>query len=150
MNLKEKINNDLKEAMKMQDKLTLNVVRSLRAAILEFEKSGSNKELSPDIEIAILSSASKKRKEAIEQYEKAGRLDLAEIEKNELSIIQKYLPEQLSEDEILAKIKELASEIGASSKADFGKLMPLAIKNLKGKADGDLIRKLVEKILGLS
>ena len=148
MNLKEKINNDLKEAMKMQDKLTLNVVRSLRAAILEFEKSGSSKKLTPDVEIAILSSASKKRKEAIEQYEKAGRLDLAEIEKNELSIIQKYLPEQLSEDEILAKIKELASEIGASSKADFGKLMPLAIKNLKGRADGNLVRKLVENFLG--
>lgn len=148
MNLKERINNDLKEAMKMQDKLTLNVVRSLRAAILEFEKSGASKELTSDIEISLLSSASKKRKEAIEQYEKAGRLDLAEIEKNELRIIQKYLPQQLSENEILLKIKELASEIGASSKADFGKLMPLAIKNLKGKADGNLIRKLVENVLG--
>lgn len=148
MNLKERINNDLKEAMKMQDKLTLNVVRSLRAAILEFEKSGASKELTSDIEISLLSSASKKRKEAIEQYEKAGRLDLAEIEKNELRIIQKYLPQQLSENEILIKIKELASEIGASSKADFGKLMPLAIKNLKGKADGNLIRKLVENVLG--
>lgn len=148
MNLKERINNDLKEAMKMQDKLTLNVVRSLRASILEFEKSGASKELTSDIEISLLSSASKKRKEAIEQYEKAGRLDLAEIEKNELRIIQKYLPQQLSENEILLKIKELASEIGASSKADFGKLMPLAIKNLKGKADGNLIRKLVENVLG--
>lgn len=148
MNLKERINNDLKEAMKMQDKLTLNVVRSLRATILEFEKSGASKELTSDIEISLLSSASKKRKEAIEQYEKAGRLDLAEIEKNELRIIQKYLPQQLSENEILLKIKELASEIGASSKADFGKLMPLAIKNLKGKADGNLIRKLVENVLG--
>jgi len=148
MTLKEKINKDLKEAMKLQDKVKLNTIRSIRALILEFEKSGSNKELSPDDEIKMLSSAAKKRKESIEQYEKGGRQDLADQEKLELEIIQSYLPKQLSEEEILNKVKQFAEEIGAVSKTDFPKLMPVAVKNLKGQADGNAIRKIVEKVLG--
>lgn len=147
MSLKDKINLDLKDAIKSQDKVRLNTIRSIRALILEFEKSGSGKEISPDDEIKMLSSAAKKRREAAEQFEKAGRIELAETEKKELAIIESYLPEQLSEEEILAKVKEIADSTGAKSKADFGKLMGSVMKELKGKADGNLIRQAVEKVL---
>lgn len=148
MNLKDKINADLKEAMKSKDKIKLNTIRSIRALILDFEKSGAAKELTQDDEIKMLSSAAKKRREAIEQYEKAGRLELAENEKIELNVIEEYLPKQLTEDEILKNVKSLALEVGASTKADFAKLMPVVIKTLKGKADGNVIRKMVELVLG--
>ena len=148
MKLRERVNIDLVEAMKAKDKVKLNTIRSIRALILEFEKSGSGKELTKEEEIKMLSTAVKKRKEAYEQFEKAGRTDLAENEKKELDILLSYLPKQLSEEEIFTKIKEFAKVIGADSKADFAKLMPFAIKNLKGQADGGTIRKMVEKVLG--
>ncbi len=147
MNLKDKINTDLKEAMKSGDKVRLQTVRSIRALILEFEKSGANREMTEEDEIKLLTSAAKKRKDAIEQYRNAGREDLAEKEEAELKIIETYLPEQLSEKEIEAKVKEIAAKVGATEKKDFGKLMGAAMKELKGKADGNLIRKAAEKIL---
>ncbi len=148
MKLKDKINEDLKTALKEKDKIRLETIRSIRALILEFEKSGKNKELSPEDEINLLSTAAKKRKEAIEQYKNAGRTDLAEKEEAELKIIQSYLPEQLSKEELEVKIKELANEIGAKDKTDFPKLMPQAIKKFKGQSDGKTIKEIVEKILG--
>lgn len=148
MSLKEKINEDLKEAMKSQDKVKLNTIRSIRALILEFEKSGIGKELSAEDEIKLLTSAAKKRKDSIEQFAKAGRTDLEEKEKQELEILQTYLPKQLSVEEITNKVKSIALEIGAATKADFGKLMSESMKNLKGLADGNEIRKIVENILG--
>jgi uncharacterized protein YqeY len=147
MSLKEKINEDLKSAMKSGDKIRLSTIRSIRAMILEFEKSGSGKEISPDDEIKMLTSAAKKRKDSIEQYTNAGRSDLADKEKEELEIINSYLPEQLDREEVEKKVKELALEIGAESKADFAKLMPLAIKTLKGQADGKVIKEMVDKVL---
>ena len=150
MNLTEKINNDLKQAMKSNDNVRLQTIRSIRALILEFEKSGSGKKLNEEEEIKLLSSAAKKRKEAMEEYIKAGRNDLASIEEAELNIIMSYLPKQLTKDEIISKVKELAGQIGAQSKADFPKLMPLAVKELKGKADGKAIKEAVEKVLGVS
>ena len=147
MNLKDKINQDLKEAMKSGNKLRLQTIRSIRALILEFEKSGTDKELTPDEEIKLLSGAAKKRKDSIEQYENANRQDLADKEKQELEIIREYLPEQLSEDEVLAEVKKLADEIGARSQQDFPKLMPKAIQKLKGQADGKLVKDCVEKVL---
>ena len=148
MNLTEKINNDLKEAMKSGDKTKLQTIRSIRALLLEFEKSGLGKELDEEEEIKILSTAAKKRKEAIEEYRKAGRTDLLEIEEAELKIIMTYLPQQLSPEEIFNQVKILTEKIGATTKADFPKLIPLAIKELKGKADGKIIKETVEKILG--
>ena len=150
MNLTEKINSDLKEAMKSNDSVKLQTIRSIRALILEFEKSGSGKKLDEEEEIKLLSSAAKKRKEAMEEYIKASRNDLASIEETELNIIMSYLPKQLTKDEIISKVKELAGQIGAQSKADFPKLMPLAVKELKGKADGKSIKEAVEKVLGVS
>lgn len=150
MNLTEKINSDLKEAMKSNETLRLQTIRSIRALILEFEKSGTGKKLTEEEEIKLLSSAAKKRKEAIEEYVKAGRNDLASVEEAELKIIMSYLPKQLSMDEIILKVKQFAEQIGANTKADFPKLMPLAVKELKGMADGKAIKEAVEKVLGVN
>ena len=147
MNLKEKINNDLKEAMKSGDKVRLATVRSLRALILDFEKSGVGREQTEEEEIALLTSAAKKRKESIEQFRNAGREELAEKEEAELKIINEYLPKQLSDEELLEEITSLANEIGAKEKSDFPKLMPLAAKTFKGKADGRKIKEIVDKVL---
>ncbi len=148
MNLKDKINQDLKDAMKSGDKLKLETIRSIRALILEFEKSGTGKDLTPDDEVKMLSTAVKKRKDSIEQFRNAGREELALKEEKELEILLAYLPKQLEEKEIADKIKLLAAEVGAKTKEDFPKLMPLVMKELKGKADGKLVKILVEKFLG--
>jgi len=147
MSLKDKINQDLKDAMKAGDKVRLQTIRSIRALILEFEKSGANREMTEEDEINLLTSAAKKRKESIEQYTKGGREELAEKEAEELKIIETYLPKQLSEEEMEEFIKNLAAEIKAESKKDFGRLMGASVKALKGRADGNVIRGIVEKIL---
>ncbi|MDP3580732.1 MAG: GatB/YqeY domain-containing protein, partial [Ignavibacteria bacterium] len=87
------------------------------------------------------------RKESIEQYKNAGRTDLSDKEEVELKIIEEYLPKQLTVEEILTEVKKIADEVGAKTKEDFPKVMPLAAKNLKGKADGKVIREILEKLL---
>ena len=150
MNLTEKISEDMKTAMKSGNKLKLDTLRLIRASILEFEKSGANKKLAPDDEIKLLSTAVKKRKESIEQYRNAGRNDLADKEEAELNILLEYLPKQLTQEEIQNEIKRIAEQAGAKSKEDFPKLMPQVMKELKGKADGKIVKQEVEKFLGIS
>ncbi|HEY4755250.1 MAG TPA: GatB/YqeY domain-containing protein [Ignavibacteriaceae bacterium] len=147
MNLKERINQDLKEAMKSGDKVKLETIRSIRALILEFEKSGIGREINQDDEVKMLSTAVKKRKDSIEQFRNAGREELALKEERELGILLDYLPNQLSEDEITSEVKRIASEVGAKSKEDFPRLMPMVMKELKGRADGKLVKSIVEKFL---
>lgn len=147
MSLKEKINNDLKEAMKSGDKTRLSVVRSIRALILEFEKSGAAKELTAEDELKMLTTASKKRKDSIEQFRNAGRIELADQEEAELKILMDYLPKQMTEEEVKLEVVRIASEIGAKSKEHFPKLMPLVMKELKGKADGKIVKSIVENFL---
>ena len=148
MSLKNKINEDLKDAMKSGDKTRLTVVRSIRALIIEFEKSGVGKELNSEDELKMLTTAAKKRKDSIEQFRNAGRNDLADTEESELKILMNYLPKQLDENDIKNEVARLAAEIGAKSKEDFPKLMPLVMKELKGKADGKIVKSIVENFLG--
>lgn len=147
MNLKDKINIDLKDAMKSGDKIRLQTIRSIRALILEFEKSGSGKQLSPEEEVSMLTTAAKKRKESIEQFRNANREELAKQEETELGIIMSYLPKQLSNEEISDVVKKIALELGVDSKEGFAKLMPAVMKELKGKADGKVVRSIVENFL---
>lgn len=149
MSLLENISDDMKKAMKSREKLRLETLRLIRAGLLEkqVEKRPSGGMTAED-EIAVLISASKKRKESIEIYRKVGREDLAGQEEKELAIIQEYLPKQLSEEEVEEFIKKVITETSASSQNDFGKVMPLVMKELKGKADGRLIQELVKKHLG--
>jgi uncharacterized protein len=150
MALKDKINEDIKSAMKSGDKLRLETVRSIRALILEFEKSGTGKEFNNEEEIKLLSTAAKKRKDSVEQYRNAGREDLASKEEMELSIIQEYLPKQLTEEDIYNEVKKTAESIGAAGKEDFPKLMPQVMKLLKGRADGKVVKNIVEHFLGIN
>jgi uncharacterized protein len=147
MTLKERLDKDLKTSLKSGDKTRLQTIRSLRATILEFEKSGSGKILDEEEEIKILSTAAKRRKESIEQFRKGSREDLAQVEEAESKIIMSYLPKQLSKDEIRETIKRIAAEIGAVAKSDFGRLMSASIKELKGKAEGKIIKEIVENFL---
>lgn len=148
MTFTERINNDLKNAMKSGDEVLLNTIRSLRAQILEFSKREGAKELTADDELTILLSAAKKRKEAIEMYEKAGRKDLADREKRELDIITAYMPKQMTREEAEEVVTKIIAEVGATGAKDFGKVMPLAMKELKGKIDGKLVQEIVKAKLG--
>jgi hypothetical protein len=150
MALKDRINTDLKNAMKSGDKLRLETIRSLRALILEFDKSGAGREMNPEEEINLVNSAVKKRKDSIEQFRKAAREDLYKKEEAELNILLEYLPKQLDENEVYEEVKKIAGEINAQNKEDFPKLMPAAVKSLKGKADGKTVKAAVEKVLGIT
>jgi uncharacterized protein YqeY len=147
MNLKDKINEDLKSAMKSGDKLRLETIRSIRALILEFEKSGKGKELVPDEEIKMLNGAVKKRRDSIEQFTLAGRIELAQKEEAELKILMSYMPKQLAEEEVYLEVKRIAEEINAKGKEDFPKLMSKAAQLLKGKTDGKIVKAIVDKYL---
>jgi uncharacterized protein len=148
MTFTEKINDDLKAAMKSGDSIKLNTIRSIRAQIIELSKRGTGGTVTPDEEISILLAAAKKRKEAFEIYAKAGRKDLADQEQRELEIINAYLPQQLGREEVENSIKQIISQIGATTAKDFSKVMPLAMKELKGKVDGKIIQEAVKQQLG--
>jgi uncharacterized protein len=147
MNLKDKINEDLKSAMKSGDKLRLETIRSIRALILEFEKSGKSKELNPDEELKMLNGAVKKRRDSIEQFSLAGRTELAKKEAAELNILMSYMPKELTEEEVYIEVKRIAEEINAKEKEDFPKLMSKAAQLLKGKTDGKIVKAAVDKYL---
>ena len=133
--------------MKEGDKLKLQTIRSIIALLIEFEKSGSGKELNTEEELKLLIFSAKKRKESIEQFRNAGREDLAKKEEEELLIIQTYLPEQLTVDKLRIRITEIAKKISANNKEDFPKLMSVVMKEVKGSADGRLVREIVTEIL---
>lgn len=147
MSLTDKINEDLKHAMKSGDKARLMTVRSIRAALLDLQKRGTGS-VEPEEELQALLAAAKKRKEAIEMYEKGGREDLAAAEREELNIIQTYLPQQLSEEEAITIVDRIIQETGAEGAKDFGKVMPLVMKELKGKMDGKIVQALVKTRVG--
>lgn len=148
MALENIINEEMKSAMKSGDKLRLDTLRSIRASIIEFAKSGSGREMNSDDEIKMLNSLAKKRKDAIAMYEQAGRIDMQAQETAELAIIQEFLPKQLSDDEIIDRIKEIIEKAGATSEKDFGKVMGPAMKALSGQADGGKVQSIVKNLLG--
>lgn len=148
MTLNERINTDLKDAMKSGEKTKLETLRSIRAQMIELSKRGMGKEITADEELSVLMSAIKKRKEAIELYEKGGRMELVKQEQQELEIIIAYLPKQMSKEEAGQIIAAIITQTGAASAKDFGKVMPLAMKDLKGKIDGKIVQELVKNKLG--
>lgn len=147
MPLTDNINEQIKTAMKAGDKIRLETLRSIRAGILEFEKSGIDRAMTEDDAFKIINSAAKKRKDAIEQFQAAGRTEAAEKERQELAIIMEFLPTQMSEEEVRAAVSDIIAEIGASQPGDFGKVMGMAVKSLKGKADGSLIQTITKQLL---
>lgn len=146
MSLKEVLTQDIKQAMKAKEKLTLDVLRMIKSAVQSFEIDKKN-ELTEEEELTILSREAKQRRESLQEFLKAERLDLVEKVKQELEIVERYLPKQLSVEEIQTTIKETALELGVSSKTEFGKLMGAVMQKLKGKADGNVIKEEVKKFL---
>ncbi len=133
-------------AMKNRDKETLNVVRMLKAAV-QNEQIELGHDLSANEEIAVMAREYKQRKESLEEFEKAGREDLINQAKNELAIVEKYMPKQLSKDEVTKIVKEVIDELNASSMKNFGQVMGSVMPKVQGQADGKLVNQVVKEQL---
>lgn len=145
MSLNQRVVDDMKTAMREGDKLRLETLRMLRASFLELEKSG--REVTYERELSVVIKHVKGRKEAADMYRQAGRDDLAVREDSEREIIEEYLPAQLSDDEIVAELREIIAVTGASSPADFKLAMPRAAAATKGRADGARVSALLKELL---
>ena len=133
-------------AMKNRDKETLNVVRMLKAAV-QNEQIELGHDLNSNEEIAVMAREYKQRKESLDEFEKAGREDLINQAKNELSIVEKYMPKQLSKDEVTKIVKEVIDELNASSMKNFGQVMGSVMPKVQGQADGKLVNQVVKEQL---
>ncbi len=148
MSLKLTIENGIKDAMRAKDADRLRALREIKSFILLEETSGSSADgLSADAEMKILMKAAKQRRDSLEVYVSQNRPDLAEKEQAELAIIEEFLPKQLSDAELTAKITEIIAAVGATSPADMGKVMGVASKQLAGLADGKAISAKVSELL---
>jgi uncharacterized protein YqeY len=145
MTLEETINDDIKTAMKAKEANKLQALRAVKSSILLLKTSPEG--LTDETAIKSLQKMVKQRKDAGELYVQQNRQDLADVEFFESAIIDKYLPQQMDEDEIKAELTAIISKTGASSKADMGKVMAMATKAMAGKADGKLISTLVKQLL---
>ena len=151
MSLEQKIMGELKTAMLAKDEKALRSLRAIKAAILLAKTSeGAGGELKEDDEIKLLQKLVKQRKDSLEIYQQQNRTDLAQKEQEEIEIIEKFLPKQLSADELRSEVAAIISEVGASSPADMGKVMGAATKKLSGKADGKTISALAKEFLSKS
>ena len=148
MSLKTQIDSDIKKAMLAKNKEELEALRSIKSLILlaETEKGGSG-DVSSDTENKLLMKAAKQRKESADIFSQQGRNDLSQKELFQLEVISRYLPKQLSENELTDALKKIISELGATGPQDMGKVMGTATKKLAGQADGKLISELVKKLL---
>ena len=150
MSLEEKVMADLKTAMLAKDEKSLRSLRAIKAALINLKTSESfGGQVKEEDEIKLLQKLVKQRKESLEIYEKQQRSDLAEKEKEEIDVIEKFLPKQMSHDKLKEVIAGIVKQTGASSQADMGKVMGMANKQLAGKADGKTIAAIVKEILAL-
>ena len=146
MSLTEKINNDIKEAMKAREQEKLNALRDIKAKLLLEATSGADS-VTPDAENKIVLKLHKQRMESYEIFKQQGRADLADVELFQAKVIEAYLPKQMSEDEIRAAVREKIAAVGASGPADLPKVMGPIMGQLNGKADGKLIADIVKQEL---
>lgn len=146
MSVLDRLNEDMKAAMKNKEKDKLTVIRSLRSAV-QNEAINKQKELTDEDVLTVLTRELKQRKDSLQEFEKADREDLVEKTKREIEIVQHYLPEQLSEEDIRELVSETIQEVGASSKADMGKVMSAIMPKVKGRADGKIVNKIVQETL---
>ena len=148
MSLEQKIMADLKTAMLSKDEKSIRGLRAIKAAILLAKTSeGAGGELKDDDEIKLLQKLVKQRKDSLEIFQQQNRSDLAQKEQEEIEVIEKFLPKQLSAEELQLEIKKIIAETGATSAADMGKVMGAATKRLSGKADGKTISAAVRELL---
>lgn len=147
MALEQKVMDELKQAMRAKDEVALRTLRAIKSAILLEKTSGSGKELTEADELKMLQKLAKQRKDSLDIYTQQNREDLAQKEREELEVIEKFLPKQMSAEELEAQLKDIIAQVGASSPADMGKVMGAATKQLAGKADGKAISETVKRLL---
>ncbi|MEC2054335.1 GatB/YqeY domain-containing protein [Peribacillus psychrosaccharolyticus] len=147
MSLLERLNNDMKQAMRDKAKDQLSVIRMLKSSLQNEALKKADRELTEEEELTILSRELKQRKDSLQEFENAGRIDLVDKVRIEIGYVEAYMPKQLSEEEVSTIVSETIEEINASSKADMGRVMGALMPKLKGKADGSLINKLVQQHL---
>lgn len=148
MTLEERINADIKAAMLAKERKKLDALRAVKSAILLLKTNGSGDAISQEAEIACLQKLVKQRKESAELYKQQNRMDLYEDEAFQQAVIEAYLPEQMSEEEIRTALQKIISETGASSVKDMGKVMGAAQKAFAGRADNKVVSTIVKELLG--
>jgi hypothetical protein len=148
MSLEIKVNDQIKEAMKAKDEAALRTLRAIKSAIIiEKTSEGFSGEMNEASELKMLQKLAKQRRDSLNIFEQQNREDLAAKEREELNIIEKFLPAQMSADDLKNAIQQIIEQVGATSAADMGKVMGVASKQLAGKADGKLISEMVKSIL---
>lgn len=149
MELFDIISNDIKEAMKAKDKVALDTLRNIKKVLLEAKTApGAGDTVSDETAIKAIQKLAKQGKEAAELFRSQGRNDLADEELAQVAVMEKYLPKQMSEEEITAAVKDIIAQVGATKPQDMGKVMGVATKQLAGKADGRIISAIVKQLLG--
>jgi len=147
MSLLDRLNQDMKQAMKDKEKEKLATIRMVKSALQNEALKLGKDELSEEEELAVLSRELKQRKDSLQEYQNAGRDDLAEKSEREIELIQSYMPDQLSDEELDEIVQETIKEVGATSKQDMGQVMSAIMPKVKGKADGSQVNQLVQKHL---
>ncbi len=148
MSLEQKVMEQMKDAMRSKDEAALRTLRAIKAAILlEKTSAGGSDTMSEADELKMLQKLAKQRRDSLEIFETQKREDLAAKEREELAIIEKFLPKQMSAEELQAELKAIIAQVGATSPADMGKVMGTATKQLAGKADGKMISETVKQLL---
>ncbi len=147
MSLETQVMQALKEAMKNKDEAAKRALRAIKSEILLFKTAGNGAELDESAEIKLLQKMVKQRQDSLEVYKQQGREELAKTEAEEIEVISRFLPKQLSEKELTEKLEQVVRDTGASSMKDMGKVMAIASKELAGKADGKAIAQIVKRLL---
>lgn len=147
MSLEITISDAIKDAMRAKDKVALDALRAVKSQIILLKTEAKGADVSADQEIAILQRMIKQRKDSFDQFTAQNRSDLAEVEEAQMAVIEKYLPKQLSTEELETEIKKIISQTGAESAKDLGKVMGMASKALAGKSDGKSISDMAKKLL---
>jgi uncharacterized protein len=148
MSLEQKIMGEMKEAMKSKNEATLRALRAIKAEIIKAKtEPGAHGEISEEKEVSMLQKMMKQRRDSLEIYQQQSRTDLAQKEQEEMAVIEKFLPQQLSGEELKTELQQIITETGASSAADMGKVMGVATKKLAGRADGKAISATVKELL---
>jgi len=147
----DRLNEDLKAAMRAKDKVRLRTLRSLRSALknkeIDQRQEGAETVLSEQDQLAVLRKQANQRKDSIEQYEEAGREDLVQKEREELAVLEEYMPEQMSDDELRDRLQAIIDDVGASSMGDMGPVMGRAMSELRGRVDGSRVQEMVQQLL---
>jgi uncharacterized protein YqeY len=147
MSLVKQINDQIMEAMKQKNEVKLRALRSIKSAFLLAGTETGNKEISDEIAVKAIQKLAKQRRDSIEIFSQQNRNDLVEKETAELNILEAFLPEQMTEEEILKVLKEIIAQTGATGMKDMGKVMPVVLQKLAGKADGSQVASLLKQLL---